>query len=273
MPRKNPVPDEETAICRRLHQFRRDVTLLSRAAFAKKLGEDVNRIASYEHGRVPLRFGLADKIGKAFNLNQVWLAEGKLSPTPYLTLDPDFVDKLPKNEYFSKVYQNYLRSAIIERQHAALSVGVDLAGAPPTVPPTEKETADMFRDLGTRMRMKFIKLSPSEQWLFVRAVHVAINEFLMGVPPLDSDFEDWEGEEKMPLTDVSDIDNISPVKSEMANLLGLLKKATSQRGMKSRMAKAFGVPLSTVSQWLSGKREPGGETTLRLLKWVEQHKL
>jgi transcriptional regulator with XRE-family HTH domain len=56
----------------------------------------------------------------------------------------------------------------------------------------------------------------------------------------------------------------------MANLLDRLNKATSQRGMKSKLAKVMGVPLSNVSQWLSGEREPGGETTLRLLRWVEQ---
>ena len=75
---------------------------------------------------------------------------------------------------------------------------------------------------------------------------------------------------KKVLTDVTVTDNVSPVKSTMANLLDRLNKATSQRGMKSKLAKVMGVPLSNVSQWLSGEREPGGETTLRLLQWVEQ---
>jgi transcriptional regulator with XRE-family HTH domain len=56
----------------------------------------------------------------------------------------------------------------------------------------------------------------------------------------------------------------------MANLLDRLNKATSQRGMKSKLAKVMGVPLANISQWLSGVREPGGETTLKLLHWVEQ---
>jgi transcriptional regulator with XRE-family HTH domain len=73
---------------------------------------------------------------------------------------------------------------------------------------------------------------------------------------------------KRVLTDVTVTDNVSPVKSTMLNLLERLNKATSQRGMKSKLAKLMGVPLSNVSQWLSGAREPGGETTLRLLNWV-----
>jgi transcriptional regulator with XRE-family HTH domain len=71
------------------------------------------------------------------------------------------------------------------------------------------------------------------------------------------------------LTDVIVTGNISPVKSTMANLLDRLNKTTSLRGMKSKLAKVMGVPLSNVSQWLSGAREPGGETTLRLLEWVQ----
>ena len=79
-----------------------------------------------------------------------------------------------------------------------------------------------------------------------------------------------EPREKRVLTDVTVTDNVSPVKSTMANLLDRLNKATSQRGMKSELAKVMGVPLSNISQWLSGEREPGGETTLRLLQWVER---
>jgi transcriptional regulator with XRE-family HTH domain len=70
------------------------------------------------------------------------------------------------------------------------------------------------------------------------------------------------------LTAVTVSGNIPPVKSTMASLLDRLNEATSQRGMKSKLAKVMGVPLSNVSQWLSGEREPGGETTLRLLNWV-----
>ena len=75
---------------------------------------------------------------------------------------------------------------------------------------------------------------------------------------------------KRVLTSITAIGNLYPVKSTMASLLDRLNKATSQRGMKSKLAKVMGVPLSNVSQWLSGEREPGGETTLRLLHWVEQ---
>ncbi len=75
--------------------------------------------------------------------------------------------------------------------------------------------------------------------------------------------------EKKMLPDITEAGNIAPVKSPMVDLLGRLNKATSQRGKKSELAKHMGVPLPNVSQWLSGDRAPGGETTLRLLAWVQ----
>lgn len=60
------------------------------------------------------------------------------------------------------------------------------------------------------------------------------------------------------------------VKSELNSLIERLKRATSQYGMKGKLADQLGVPQSRVSEWLSGKNEPGGETTLRLLAWVTE---
>lgn len=73
-----------------------------------------------------------------------------------------------------------------------------------------------------------------------------------------------------PLTYVSDIVNIRSVSQSLPKLLERLKHATRERGKKSILAKFLGVSLVQVSQWLSGDREPGGETTLKMLYWVEQ---
>ena len=77
-------------------------------------------------------------------------------------------------------------------------------------------------------------------------------------------------EEKKELQKVSDSGNVSEVKLEYPNLLKRLERTTSKRGKKTELAKFLGVSLIQVSQWLSGDRMPGGETTLRLLRWVEQ---
>jgi transcriptional regulator with XRE-family HTH domain len=88
-----------------------------------------------------------------------------------------------------------------------------------------------------------------------------------------------EGRSKIPIvnetrkTDLTNIvlsDNIQSVKAQLPELQKRLNEATRKRGTKTALAKFMGVKLPTVSRWLSGEKEPGGETTLRLLHWVEQ---
>jgi transcriptional regulator with XRE-family HTH domain len=71
------------------------------------------------------------------------------------------------------------------------------------------------------------------------------------------------------LTDTASANKREAVKAQLPNLLERLKKATAEPGAKSALAEFLDVPLASLSRWLSGEREPGGETTLRLLQWVE----
>jgi transcriptional regulator with XRE-family HTH domain len=61
-----------------------------------------------------------------------------------------------------------------------------------------------------------------------------------------------------------------PVRDQLPGLLERLRKVAERRGAMSALAKTLGVPLASVSRWLSGEREPGGEITLKLLHWVEE---
>jgi hypothetical protein len=60
------------------------------------------------------------------------------------------------------------------------------------------------------------------------------------------------------------------VKSELAVLLERVRKAAPASGKKSVLANFLGAPLASVSRWLSGEREPGGEITLKMPSGVEQ---
>jgi len=72
------------------------------------------------------------------------------------------------------------------------------------------------------------------------------------------------------LTVVSTYRHNESVKARLPELLKRLEKATTQRGKKTELAKFMGVSKTRIWQWLSGENEPGGETTLQLLQWVEQ---
>lgn len=60
------------------------------------------------------------------------------------------------------------------------------------------------------------------------------------------------------------------VKTQLPSLLKRLNRATRETGKMSALADYLKVPLASVSRWLSGKREPGGEITLQMRHWVEQ---
>jgi hypothetical protein len=60
------------------------------------------------------------------------------------------------------------------------------------------------------------------------------------------------------------------MQSELPRLIERLKRATKQRGKKAELAQFLAVHQARISEWLSCKKEPGGETTLKLLNWVEK---
>lgn len=84
--------------------------------------------------------------------------------------------------------------------------------------------------------------------------------------------ESWffEIHPKIPIDNISQRAKLSPMEAQLPGLLERIKKATQERGKKSELATFLGVNPVTVSKWLSGVIEPGGETTLKLLLWVEQ---
>ena len=60
------------------------------------------------------------------------------------------------------------------------------------------------------------------------------------------------------------------VKPILPKLIERLKKATQERGSKTKLASWLGVTPQKVTDWISERVEPSGETTLKLLHWVEQ---
>lgn len=77
------------------------------------------------------------------------------------------------------------------------------------------------------------------------------------------------GERKV-LTHVAASGKLPPVKSQLKNLRADLARLTAEPGKKTKLADFLGAPLTSVSRWLSGEREPGGETTLQMLRWVQE---
>lgn len=87
-----------------------------------------------------------------------------------------------------------------------------------------------------------------------------------------------EGVEKH-LTNTETSDLIAGnVNAQLPSLLKQLREATAEPGQKTALAKFLAkvsgrpVPLASVSRWLSGEREPGGETVLQMQAWLKRPK-
>jgi hypothetical protein len=64
---------------------------------------------------------------------------------------------------------------------------------------------------------------------------------------------------------------MKPIPS-LKEVLSAVKKATAERGQRASLARRFKISQASLSEWLRGESEPGGEITLRLWKWVTDPK-
>lgn len=72
------------------------------------------------------------------------------------------------------------------------------------------------------------------------------------------------------LTQSSDYGTIASMRFEMAKLLDQVRSLTAPRNRRAELARSLGVSDSRISEWLSGKSEPDGQNTLKLLNWVRE---
>jgi transcriptional regulator with XRE-family HTH domain len=60
--------------------------------------------------------------------------------------------------------------------------------------------------------------------------------------------------------------------TEIQKLIVAVRERTAARGARSQLARELKVKPARISDWLSGKIEPGGEITLQLQKWLAKSK-
>jgi len=79
------------------------------------------------------------------------------------------------------------------------------------------------------------------------------------------------GREEKGLTPVTDSGNSPAVLNEIKKLRARLNRVCEPRGSgkQKELAAFLGVSMPRISEWLAGRREPSGETALRMFAWVE----
>ncbi len=275
--RQNPISQREIEICHRVREARLE-TSLSQVAFARLIGIDSSRLASYEHARVPIRAHLALAVAKISGVSLHWLANGIEPKKNALYVDKKLRDRIPENQLFSEAFDAVLMP-LIEHQiaEAKKNTGGKLD--------TEKFSAvgdvgpdDVVNLINQQLRKIAWETPPHLFQELYSLVYWAMWNFRHNNASLIEKFSGVSEAQKTSageiayqgLTDVSTIGNIPGVKEKLPALLKRLNEATKERGAKTALAKFMDVKLPKVSQWLSGTHKPSGETTLQLLHWVEQ---
>ena len=289
MPRKNPIGEQEAEICRRLGKFRK-WTGFSQAEFSCLADLNHRAYVNYEYGRSQLNYAAARSVFEAHPwLNPTWLAEGKGAMLDGRDFDYPDAKALGigprvsfRQVYFAELRARLLHSPVMHLLRPVKGLQVFTAATDLQGRLLSKERFGSFLS-GWLAALPDSRVNDFLNALFRRAAQVVARY------PRDKDrkaIERRRGEiyriEKSRrfgpsgqkhkgylLTESESAAKLPPVKSQLEKLLADLNRLTEEQGKKTELADFLGAPLASVSRWLSGEREPGGETTLKMLRWVE----
>jgi DNA-binding transcriptional regulator YiaG len=260
-----PIPsskmnDYERAICSRFGQLRRGLKL-SQRNFAASLAINRDMVASIEYGRTPLRFDIGLSAAVLTGCSVAWLAEGispKLGPLP----SADLIHSSLDDWLFSEVWKQYLKRSMEAK-------GGDKAKHSNT---EDQVSGKIFHGHLNEELSGILKFLPVEfHENFYLHISKAGHDFVaFNLPGIVESRSGFGKNRQNQLTITSLKSNNADVKSQIRKLIERVKRKASKPGAKAELAKRLDVAPARVSEWLSGKKEPGGEYTLRLLNWVEQ---
>ena len=250
-------------IARRLRAFR-EYLQISRTAFSLAIGIGSERLASYEAGRVALKYEVFAAISKKYFIRPWWLATGETAIRDEEPFDDSaFAGKIGPKDRFIDVFDSVLRDPLGSDVYEA---GLEA-----------NKFAQKLEDLLKR-KLPEPPLTPAQRHHFQRTqgmLELLVQHYagLIGeqkqVNQLTQAHESLsKGWQKKDLTTCYAWRKYEPVKSPMKVLLGRVALATKARGKKAALAKFLHIPPPRVSEWLHGAGEPSGEITLRLLEWV-----
>lgn len=300
---KGPMAEKHLAVARRLESLRREFHI-SRQELADLSTLGVGLITRVELGRMRLRYadgkrwldGLAKAIGASewhvlTPINPIWLLDGagawelrwplvlpsfvSLGASPNLLL-VDFLQQhkalladLAKDPPEGQLPQSWLQcysehwqriNGHIDHCHEGLQkVGSLLEALKPNILAVLKNDYNLVKFLRKPSTFAAMKAETVD---YLKPLNL----------PTAAPSTNYAKAENKGLTDDTPERNNEAVVSmnELKKFQERLRRATKQRGCKAALARDLQVPPARISEWLSGAVEPSGETTLRLLRWVEK---
>jgi hypothetical protein len=209
---------------------------LTRKRLAFLAGVDAAAVKRVELGRAVLKYRLGSALCQETDSNQAWLCSGAGAKSPRIYIASGLEEKIPPDMSFSGAFSEHIWPSLNpEQQRAAKSGSLTL------------------------MRAAFVKpigfsSEEEEEWSDGRR-RARAHDARAGV---------------FHLTDAATQGSIELVNlpTTLEDLRQEINRRASAPGVKTQLAEFLGAPLASVSRWLSGDRDPGGETTLRMLNWV-----
>jgi transcriptional regulator with XRE-family HTH domain len=291
---KSLLPEREIAICRRLRQVRIDLKW-NQPDFARELKISRERLASYEYAKAPVRYWLGRTLGQRFDVNQRWLATGELPRSFYLFVHGEIENRISPRILFSEAYEQHLKP-FVEAELRFISETVNLSerdldashgrigsiNLRPCGEPVNETLSVLFnRSISTCFRLLPSQLAAS---LFQELANTTrsfadrhkeeLSSYSNELAPKPS--EETAGrikKEQAMLDTVSERLDDSQVQNRfktLPELLEVLRKLTSERGVKASLGRELNVSRQAVDQWLSGQSKPSADSVLLLLDWIER---
>jgi DNA-binding transcriptional regulator YiaG/DNA-binding XRE family transcriptional regulator len=251
------------------------------------VGMDRAAIVRIELGRAPLKYKAARAIIHFLEGNPVWVATGRGKSRPSFPLPMASDLGVDDNASFSEVFDAHFSGYF---GPPSKPTKADSSEASAQLSLSASIRHDLIGVLSERLRLWFRQVPDASLVEFMQSLVKCGDLLIVGFGR-----DDWKEElarrgrmdaldstanppnaggaaaeqvrNKM-LTEVTPERNLSGM-TEIAFLLQRLKRAL-EGVKKGDLARSLKVPLPRVSEWLSGRVMPSGETALRLLHWVEQ---
>lgn len=177
----------EVRICQRL-RLTREANKLSQPMFASELGISLDTLKNYEYSRTAIRYSVAKALGTGFDINQRWLATGKLPMHPYVDVAREMEAAIPAHELFSVVYDRVLAVPVTDSlQVIADTAGCDIEkidqlGAIPHLEPIggpyDRTTLNIWRRLAHQLVSSCLHVTPPElRGEFVAELRAVVHRF------------------------------------------------------------------------------------------------
>jgi DNA-binding transcriptional regulator YiaG len=218
--------------------------MMSRTKLGATISEGIEKLASYESGRVPLSLGVFQKLWAEYRLNPQYLAED-IGPQTFL--EPAFSWLSPNGDprtRFSKYYAEHLRAAFHSPEGRAESALEWVKEC------HESMMIGLSAGLLTKEQLRPI----------IAALDRLEGEIASGLYGF--------AKRKLDLSIKDETTATVQKASHLAFLIKRVRAATKERGAQTLLSETLGVDRRHLNAWLAGRVAPSAEYTLRLLDWV-----